>query len=216
MYAHRLKMLSAHITLHSRQNDPPVDDGAAVIDITLTPEQIIEVQRHISQYRAADQDGRTIIIQDAVRRIERSCRPGEELNRGDLETVRSPLSCINRATLTQSKVVRRLLHVRGRRERKTFTFVKKWTYNDVLIDIHRKELDEMAAEMSQSKAGSAAYLGCYKKAVKTINEGLDEDTRVKYRAEAKKWSEQMPPPRKQQQYVHLDLSIKWEVTKSHL
>jgi hypothetical protein len=81
--------------------------------------------------------------------------------------------------------------------------------------MHRKELDEMAVEMSESKAGSAAYLGCYKKAIKTINEGLDEETRVKYRADAKKWTEQKPPPRQQQRYVHADLSIKWEVSKSH-
>ena len=33
----------------------------------------------------------------------------------------------------------------------------------------------MAAEMSESKLGSVAYLSCYKRAVKTINKGLDEE-----------------------------------------
>jgi hypothetical protein len=34
-----------------------------------------------------------------------------------------------------------------------------------------------------------------------IGERLDEETLVKYRAEAKLWSEKGPPPHKQQQYV---------------
>jgi hypothetical protein len=49
-----------------------------------------------------------------------------------------------------------------------------------VVDYHRDELDKMAAEMSQSTAGSPAYLGYYKKALKTIEEKLDDDTRVKY------------------------------------
>ncbi|KAI9436741.1 hypothetical protein H4582DRAFT_2078444 [Lactarius indigo] len=60
------------------------------------------------------------------------------------------------------------------------------------------ELDKMAVEMSGSTSGSRSYLGCYRKAVKLIDERLDEDTRVKYRAEAKKWAEQGVPPRQQQ------------------
>jgi hypothetical protein len=80
-------------------------------------------------------------------------------------------------------------------------FNKKWRYNDILIDVHRKEIDKMATEMSESKPGSGAYLGCYRRAIKTIEEGLDEETRQKYRAQAKKWSEQKPPPRQQQRYA---------------
>ena len=72
---------------------------------------------------------------------------------------------------------------------------------DIVVDSHRKELNEMAAELSGAKPGSVAHLSCYKKALKAIEEGLDEETRVKYRAEAKKWSEQKPPPRQQQRYV---------------
>ena len=72
----------------------------------------------------------------------------------------------------------------------------------------------MAAEMSESKPGSGAYLGCYKKAIKAIEEGLDKDTRQKYRAQATKWSEQQPPPRQQQRYVR-NHSIRSEATKFH-
>ncbi|KAI9436453.1 hypothetical protein H4582DRAFT_2078612 [Lactarius indigo] len=60
------------------------------------------------------------------------------------------------------------------------------------------ELDKMALEMSGSKRGSAAYFGCYKKSIKVISQRLDEHTWVKYRAEAKKWTEQQAPPRQQQ------------------
>ncbi|KAI9433116.1 hypothetical protein H4582DRAFT_2082572 [Lactarius indigo] len=62
----------------------------------------------------------------------------------------------------------------------------------------QQELDKMAVEMSGSTPGSRSYLGCYRKAVKLIGERLDEDTQVKYRAEAKKWAEQGVPPRQQQ------------------
>ena len=58
-----------------------------------------------------------------------------------------------------------------------------------MVDVHRKELDKMAAELSGSKPGSPAYIACYGKAFKTIEEGLDEETWVKYRSEAKQWSE---------------------------
>lgn len=73
----------------------------------------------------------------------------------------------------------------------------------------------MAIELSGSRPGSAAYLGCYKKAIKTISEGLDEETKAKYRADAKKWTEQKPPPGEQQRYVHTSLSTIRESTKSH-
>ena len=59
----------------------------------------------------------------------------------------------------------------------------------------------MAAELSGAKAGSVAYIACYGKALKTIEEGLDEEMRVRYRAEAKQWSEHKPPPRQQQRFV---------------
>jgi hypothetical protein len=54
-------------------------------------------------------------------------------------------------------------------------FYKKWTYSDILVNHHREELDKMATEMSQSTAGSAAYLGYYKKALKFVEEKLDNN-----------------------------------------
>jgi hypothetical protein len=94
-------------------------------------------------------------------------------------------------------------------------FQRKWTYADILVDVHREELDKMAVEMSGSKAGSAAYLGCYKKAIKTIDGRLDEDTRMKYRADAKTWTEQKPPPRQQQRYAHANHFLRPKVAKPH-
>jgi hypothetical protein len=60
----------------------------------------------------------------------------------------------------------------------------------------------MAVEMSGSAPGSPRYLGFYQKAMKLVDEGLDEETRVKYRAEAKKWAEKTVPPQEQQRYGH--------------
>ena len=83
------------------------------------------------------------------------------------------------------------------RDRKSHSCHKIWTENDIFIDKHCDEVDNLAAEMSGSKAGLPAYLACYKKAFKTIKDGLDKDTRVKYRAEAKEWMKHRPPPREQ-------------------
>jgi hypothetical protein len=77
-------------------------------------------------------------------------------------------------------VARRYLYNRSRRDRRAPNFCRNWTYKDLVVDVHRKELDKMAAELSGSKPGSAAYIACYGKALKTIEEGLDEETRVKY------------------------------------
>ena len=49
-----------------------------------------------------------------------------------------------------------------------------------MTDVHCQELNKMASEMSGSKAGSVAYIACYAKALRTIEEGLDKDTRIKY------------------------------------
>ncbi|KAN0139582.1 hypothetical protein V8E53_002611 [Lactarius tabidus] len=68
--------------------------------------------------------------------------------------------------------------------------------------------------MSGSKPGSAAYLGCYRGAMKNIAEGLDEETQQKYKAQAKKWTEQKPPPRQQQwTFQKNGNSVLWEFSK---
>src|ERR1700761_8258826 len=71
----------------------------------------------------------------------------------------------------------------------------------ILIDNNRKEINEKVEELAQSGSGSPAYIACYSKAVKAIEENLDEATRVKYQADANKWSQQKPPPQKQMQYI---------------
>ncbi|KAF8260219.1 hypothetical protein EI94DRAFT_1811974 [Lactarius quietus] len=48
--------------------------------------------------------------------------------------------------------------------------------------------------MSDSKAGSAEYLRCYQKALKTVLGGLTEEAISKYKAQAKRWTEDRPPP----------------------
>ncbi|KAH9168202.1 hypothetical protein EDB89DRAFT_2074137 [Lactarius sanguifluus] len=58
--------------------------------------------------------------------------------------------------------------------------------------------------MSGEPSGSVGYLACYKKAMKVIEEGLDEETQVEYRVEAKKWAEQEAPPQQQQRYDNND------------
>lgn len=71
-----------------------------------------------------------------------------------------------------------------------------------MTDFHREELHKMAMELSKEKAGSSKYISCYRKALKLVEERLDDLTRVRYRAEARKWTEDMPPCRQQQRYAH--------------
>ncbi|KAH9020903.1 hypothetical protein EDB85DRAFT_2152752 [Lactarius pseudohatsudake] len=75
---------------------------------------------------------------------------------------------------------------------------KQWTYRDILVDRHREEIDKMTVDMSGEPSGSNGYLGYYNKVVKLVDKGLDEETRVKYRVEARKWAEQEAPPEQQQ------------------
>ena len=110
-------------------------------------------------------------------------------------------------------MVRRYLYNRSRRDRKTPNFRRNWTYKDIVTDVHRKELDEMATELSGSKSGSADYIACYAAAFKTIEEGLDEETQVKYRAEAKLWSEDKPPPHQQHRCVMPTILSDQKLTK---
>jgi hypothetical protein len=59
----------------------------------------------------------------------------------------------------------------------------------------------MALSLSDSKAGSPDYLKNYRKALKMVVEGFSEETKATYCAQAKKWTEDKPPPRQQQRYV---------------
>jgi hypothetical protein len=57
----------------------------------------------------------------------------------------------------------------------------------------------VAAQLSGARPGSVAYISSYRKALQIVDERLDDETCVKYWAEAKKWTEQKPPPQIQQQ-----------------
>jgi hypothetical protein len=71
-------------------------------------------------------------------------------------------------------------------------------YTDIMIDVHRQEVGKLAAQLSGVKPGLVAYIGSYRKALQMVDDKLDEETQVKYRAEAKQWTEQKPLPWVQQ------------------
>lgn len=79
---------------------------------------------------------------------------------------------------------------------------------DVVMENHRKEIDELAAELSGSKSGSHAYISHYRTALSTTEKGLTDEIRVKYRADAQRWSEEKPPPSVQRRYVHTNRSCR--------
>jgi hypothetical protein len=103
-------------------------------------------------------------------------------------------------------------NTRPARKQSIFSVRTKWTYTDVVVDHHRAEIDKLATEKAKSKSGSPIYLGCYRPALQEIEGGLTDDTRMKYRAEAKIWSEQKPPPSVQYRYVHTTQSGKSQFT----
>jgi 2-polyprenyl-6-methoxyphenol hydroxylase-like FAD-dependent oxidoreductase len=64
------------------------------------------------------------------------------------------------------------------------------------------KIDKLAVAISNDKPGSPAYLAAYHKARKQLEKELPETERQKYRAMAKKWSENKLPREMQQRYVH--------------
>ncbi|KAF8262952.1 hypothetical protein EI94DRAFT_1704374 [Lactarius quietus] len=131
-------------------------------DIFLTDKQVSSLQRQLGEFRTADPETRLSIIQDSVAQIERTWMQDVDFDREIIE-----------------KLVCRHLHSRHRQDKETPNFHKIWTYTDIVIDFHQEEMDKLAAKMSGAKAGSPAYLGCYKRAIKTINDQLDEEMQVK-------------------------------------
>jgi hypothetical protein len=55
----------------------------------------------------------------------------------------------------------------------------------------------MALSLSDSKAGSTDYLKCYRKALKIVEDGMSEEMKATFRVQAKKWTDDKPPPRQQ-------------------
>ncbi|KAF8265600.1 hypothetical protein EI94DRAFT_1702352 [Lactarius quietus] len=170
-------------------NDNAADDeedsdslaGGERQQISLMDEQVSVLQSRVAEFRAADTENQSTIIKDAVGQLERNWSHDIDFNKQLVETV-----------------VCRYLHNRCWRDRRAPNFYRKWTHTNIVYDVHQKEIHKMAAEMSGSKPGSAHYLSFYRKAFKTVEGRLDEETRVKYQADAKEWTENKPPPRQQQ------------------
>lgn len=83
---------------------------------------------------------------------------------------------------------------------------RKWTYHDVVVIMHRREINHKAIQLSQHKSGSRPYLSAYKRAFATVEKKFSETQRQRYRAMAKYWTEKKLPPMLQQRYVHLTLA----------
>ncbi|KAF8269147.1 hypothetical protein EI94DRAFT_1699718 [Lactarius quietus] len=139
-------------------------------DIELTEDQLNMLQKHVSEFRAADLPCRFTIS---------GWQSEATFNRMKVQTL-----------------IHWYLYNKGRRSKKksTLNLGRKWTYRDTVMDVYRKELHTMALSMSDSKAGSAEYLRCYQKALKTVLGGLTEEVISKYKAQAKRWTEDRPPP----------------------
>lgn len=102
------------------------------------------------------------------------------------------------------------------KSKSTFKMRTTWSYLDVVRANHHDEVNKLAEENSGSKAGSQAYLACYKPALKELEEGLTEDQRIRYRGEAIKWTEEKPPRSEQYRYVYTNYSsrcCRWEIYK---
>ncbi|KAN0128686.1 hypothetical protein V8E53_013505 [Lactarius tabidus] len=103
---------------------------------------------------------------------------------------------------------------RCKQEQKTPQFHRKWTYTDFMINVHRQEVGEVATQLSGARPGLVAYISSYRKALQIVEERLDDKTHAKYQAEAKKWTEQKPPPQVQQQMFNKHgQSTLWEFSK---
>lgn len=184
---------SAHITILislSRQ------------EVELAEDQVAILQEHVAEFRAADLHRRSAIIKNCLRSIQAGWQPKDTFNRKKVEKV-----CVSSIALglplISFQLIRRYLSNKGRRAKKksTLNLGRKWTYRDVVMDIYREELHIMALSLSNSKAGSSEYLKYYPIALKTIEGGLNEGTKAKFRALAKKWTEDKPPPQQQWRYV---------------
>jgi hypothetical protein len=67
------------------------------------------------------------------------------------------------------------------------------------MDVHHEEIHNMALSLSDSKAGSTDHLKCYRKALKMVEDRMSEEMKAMYRVQAKKWTDDKPPPRQQRQ-----------------
>ena len=84
--------------------------------------------------------------------------------------------------------------------------MQKWTYLDVMTDMHQEDIYALTLELSSEKPGSPLFLATYRAALAQFEKTLDNDQRRTYKAMAKDWMEKMPPLGMQQRYVHINYS----------
>ena len=84
--------------------------------------------------------------------------------------------------------------------------MRKWTYLDVVTDMHREDVYALTLELSSEKPGSPLFLAAYRAALTQFEKTLDDDQRRTYKAMAKDWTEKMPPSGMQRRYVHINHS----------
>ena len=91
----------------------------------------------------------------------------------------------------------------------TFRMGKKWAYLEVVRFNHTKELKNLAIEWLGFQQEFPAFLATYKPALKEVEKSLSEELRIKYRADAIKWTNDKPPQSEQYWYVHASYSSQW-------
>ncbi|KAH9170156.1 hypothetical protein EDB89DRAFT_1908025 [Lactarius sanguifluus] len=158
-------------SVSSEDSDNDDMDGE---ELKLTVDQADMLQKHVAEFRAADLHHRLAIVKDCLNWIQARWQPKASFKRKEVETL-----------------VRRYLYNKGRRAKK----------RDIVMDVHCQELHTMTLSLSDSKGGSDKYLACYQKALKIVQDGLSQETKEKYRVQAKKWMEDILPPWQQQKMM---------------
>lgn len=80
--------------------------------------------------------------------------------------------------------------------------------------MHRQEIGKLAQENSKDKPGSRAYISCFSKARRLVEQQLTNSQRQKYMAMAKDWSEGTLPPAMQKRYLYSNNLAGLESTNS--
>ena len=80
--------------------------------------------------------------------------------------------------------------------------MKRWSYLDVLTAMHHEQITKLAAKLSNSAPGSAAFLSAYKRACSKVEKMLPKSLLQRYHVMAKEWLEKPLPPRMQQRYAY--------------
>ncbi|KAF8486612.1 hypothetical protein F5888DRAFT_1640084 [Russula emetica] len=146
-------------------------------EIVLTDQHIRMLERCLPKFRGADPKSREKMVKEAADHIKSAWTGGTEFDR---DTVIS--------------LIRQHLYGRARWKLKKSAFeTRKWTYLDVVMDMNRNKIHELALEFPKNTPGSADYLSNYNKARRLVEQ--------KYKAMAKEWMEKKLPPGMQQRMM---------------